>query len=332
MTEDMGFKVVSRCVWGAVLLAIVLLLVPRPGPAQEWSSGDPQEFDNLRTSTTGPLQQRLAAEYPGSFRDGVEIFWEPRDGWVSPEVLDWWLSRLPDEDLGGVTQEASERMFSRFTGRSPVFPGAGKRALCAVVGPSRNLIESRYGDLIDAHDLVFRINRAPTDDFDSDVGTRTTHHVAWPRPLEEGQYDREAILLMTPVATSTRDVFDRIIELVVGSWEWNLEKVNIIHPQFIKYLHERWTGERQHYPSTGFIALMLALHVCDEVDVFGFGADASGRWDRYYEDDVVDASGFHPGDFEAQLRREMEENGILKVFHGNRSVPSRDSVASEVEK
>jgi hypothetical protein len=70
---------------------------------------------------------------------------------------------------------------------------------------------------------------------------------------------------------------------------------------------------------------MLALHVCDEVDVFGFGADASGRWDRYYEDDAVDARGFHPGDYEAQLRREMEEKGILKVFRGSRGESSLDS-------
>jgi hypothetical protein len=115
----------------------------------------------------------------------------------------------------------------------------------------------------------------------------------------------------------------------VGSWEWHLERVRIIHPEFVKYLHENWTEGRKHYPSTGFIALMLALHVCDEVDVFGFGADASGRWDRYYEDDAVDASGFHPGDYEGRLRREMEEKGILKVFHGSRDDTSRESKTSE---
>jgi hypothetical protein len=195
----------------------------------------------------------------------------------------------------------AERMFHRFSEHTPVFPAPRKRAICAVVGPSRNLLESRYGDLIDAHDLVFRINRAPTDDFDSDVGTKTTHHVMWPRPLERGQYDRGAFLLMTPVATATPDVFERIIELVVGTWEWNSGNVRIIHPEFVKYLHENWTQERMHYPSTGF---------------------ASGRWDRYYVDDPVDPSGFHPGNFEARLRLEMERKGLLKVFQGSRSEPA----------
>ena len=94
-----------------------------------------------------------------------------------------------------------------------------------------------------------------------------------------------------------------------------------LHPEFVRYLHLNWTEGQKHYPSTGFIALMLALHVCDEVNVFGFGADASGRWDRYYEDDPVDASRFHPGGYEGQLRREMEEKGILKVFRGSRVEP-----------
>jgi beta-galactoside alpha-2,3-sialyltransferase (sialyltransferase 4A) len=332
MTECMGIEVVSRRVPPVVVLVVALLLLSQVGMAQESNSAELQEFSDLKTSIRGSLQLRLATAYPNAFREGVEIFWEPRDGWISDEVLAWWLSRLPDEDLGGVTQEAAERMFSRFTGEGPVFPGLGRRSMCAVVGPSRNILESRYGDLIDAHDLVIRINRAPTDDFDSDVGTKTTHHVMWPRPLEQGQYDRAAFLLMTPVATNTSDVFDRIIELVAGSFEWKAERVRIIHPEFLRYLHLSWTGGSQHYPSTGFIALMLALHVCDEVDVFGFGADASGRWDRYYEDDAVDARGFHPGDYEAQIRREMERKGILKVFRGSRGEPSLDSKASGEEK
>jgi len=324
MNEDMGFASVRHRVPCAAIIVAALLLVPPPAAAQDGGAGD-----NLETSIRGPLQQRLAMAYPASFREGVEIFWEPRDGWVSEEVLSWWLSRLPDEDLGGVTQEAAEEMFSRISAQAPVFDVRGERVLCAVVGPSRNLLESRYGDLIDAHDLVIRINRAPTDNFETDVGTKTTHHVVWPRPLVEGQYDREAVLLMTPVATNIEEVFDRILELVVGSWEWNLERVRIIHPEFVKYIHENWTGGRKQYPSTGFVAVMLALHVCDEVDVFGFGADVLGRWDRYYEDDAVDASGFHPSDFEGRLREEMETKGILKVFQGNRGGSDRESSASE---
>jgi beta-galactoside alpha-2,3-sialyltransferase (sialyltransferase 4A) len=328
MNEDMGFESVRRRVPSAAIFVAALLLMAQLGIAQRPNSERLSDPDDLKTSLRGHLQRRLAAAYPDSFREGVDVLWEPRDGWVSEEVFSWWLSRLPEEDRGSVTQEAAERMFSRLSEQYPVFFSARKRALCAVVGPSRNLLESGYGKLIDAHDVVIRINRAPTEDYDSDVGMKTTHHLMWPRHLDEGQYDRQAFLLMTPVATATTDVFSRILELASG-FEWDLTRVRLIHPEFVKYLHEHWTGDRKHYPSTGFIALMMALNVCDEVDVFGFGADALGRWDRYYEDDAVDMSGFHPGDFEGRLRREMESTGILKVFSGSRDEASWDSRVSE---
>jgi len=107
-------------------------------------------------------------------------------------------------------------------------------------------------------------------------------------------------------------------ELVRDDLRWEPGRVRIIHPEFVKYLHDNWTKGRGAYPSTGFVALMLAVHVCDEVDVFGFGADASGRWDHYYREDSGEVVWFHPSDVEGRLRRELEEKGILKVFRGSR--------------
>ena len=290
------------------------------------ADGDPSDSDhdffnafyNLETSTRGSLQRRLDEAFPDSFREGVDIFWEPRDGWVSPEVFDWWAAHLEEGDIDGVTPEAAERMFSRIADDSPVFPRSDRRQICAVVGASRNLLGSGYGELIDAHDVVFRVNRAPTDAYDSDVGVKTTHHVMWPRDLDENQFDTDAFLLMIPITANTKDVFDRITNLVENDLGWDAQRVRIVHPEFVMYVHEEWTEGWMAYPSTGFIALMIALNVCDEVDVFGFGADASGRWDRYYEDVPEDVSQFHPADIEARLRREMDEKGILEVFRGVR--------------
>ena len=276
----------------------------------------------FETSSNEPLQRALGTAFPDSFRDGIDIFWEPSDDWISPEVFEWWVSHLEEGDVNGLTREAAERMFSYFSEDGPVFSGPDPRRICAVVGASGNLLESGYGDLIDGHDFVFRVNRAQTDRFESDVGEKTTHHVIWPRELEEWQFNRESNLLITPVSANTKDVFDRIVNLVVDDFRWDPRRVRIIHPEFVKYVHEEWTDGRMTYPSTGFIALMIALHVCDEVDVFGFGADAAGRWDRYYEDVPEDVSQFHPADIEARLMREMEEKGILRIYRGNRREPS----------
>lgn len=309
------------CALGFAAVAVVFLLVSQRAVAQELNPPDPQIYRNLETSVDGPLQRRLEAAFPESFSPGVDVFWEPRDGWVSPEVFDWWAARLSAGDREGLNPEAAQRMFGRLNGQFPVISNTSGRQICAVVGASRNLLGSRYGRLIDAHHVVFRVNRAPTEKYESDVGDKTTYHVMWPRDLDEGQFDRRAVLLVTPITTNTGDVFDRINFMVEHELHWDPIRARIISPEFIKYLQENWTDGRKAYPSTGFIAMMIALHVCDEVDLFGFGADANGRWDRYYENEAEVVSSIHPADFEVQLRREMEERGILKVFMGTRPAP-----------
>jgi beta-galactoside alpha-2,3-sialyltransferase (sialyltransferase 4A) len=334
----------SKSSWFIVLamvgVAIVVFLVmQRGGPREEAAPGPvveqvdldsgsevqeeglhrlDSEHKELSTTARKPLQQRVAATFPDSFERGVDILWEPGDGWISPEVFEWWADHLEAGDIDGVNLKAAERLFALISDDSPVFPRPDRRRICAVVGASRNLLGSGYGDLIDAHDIVFRVNRAPTRSYRDDVGKRTTHHVMWPRELEEWEYDSDAFLLMTPITASTKNVFDRILFQVDNQLQWDPQRVRIIHPEFVMYLHEKWTQGWMAYPSTGFITLMVALNVCDEVDVFGFGADASGRWDRYYENVPEDVSQFHPAHIEAQLMHEMEANGIIRIFKGNR--------------
>ena len=42
-------------------------------------------------------------------------------------------------------------------------------------------------------------------------------------------------------------------------------QVTILNPQFIKYVYEVWLKNSGRYPSTGFLGVMLAIHICDEV-------------------------------------------------------------------
>ncbi|XP_074744692.1 CMP-N-acetylneuraminate-beta-galactosamide-alpha-2,3-sialyltransferase 2-like isoform X3 [Strix uralensis] len=60
-------------------------------------------------------------------------------------------------------------------------------------------------------------------------------------------------------------------------------KVLILSPAFLKYIHDNWTQRHGRYPSTGFTALLFALHLCQQVSVFGFGADSEGNWHHYWE-------------------------------------------------
>ncbi|XP_060760493.1 CMP-N-acetylneuraminate-beta-galactosamide-alpha-2,3-sialyltransferase 1-like [Neoarius graeffei] len=63
----------------------------------------------------------------------------------------------------------------------------------------------------------------------------------------------------------------------------NKDKVMIMSPEFMRYVYKNWSREHGRYPSTGFLTLVLALHICDQVNVFGFGARTDGRWYHYYD-------------------------------------------------
>ncbi|KAK7881101.1 hypothetical protein WMY93_032311 [Mugilogobius chulae] len=60
------------------------------------------------------------------------------------------------------------------------------------------------------------------------------------------------------------------------------DQVLVLSPDFFSYIHQNWTQNHGRYPSTGLTAVIYALHTCDQVSVFGFGADSEGNWHHYW--------------------------------------------------
>uniref|UniRef100_A0A8B9GJ43 Uncharacterized protein n=1 Tax=Amazona collaria TaxID=241587 RepID=A0A8B9GJ43_9PSIT len=150
---------------------------------------------------------------------------------------------------------------------------------CAVVGNSGWLKGSGHGLQIDAHDWVLRMNRAKIAGFELDVGMRTTHHFMYPESAVDLQPGVHLVLVP----------FKPLDLLWVASHGEHLmapplpTQVLILSPAFLKYIHDNWTQHHGRYPSTGFTALLFALHACQQVSVFGFGADTEGNWHHYWE-------------------------------------------------
>ncbi|XP_055222346.1 CMP-N-acetylneuraminate-beta-galactosamide-alpha-2,3-sialyltransferase 2 isoform X2 [Gorilla gorilla gorilla] len=99
------------------------------------------------------------------------------------------------------------------------------------------------------------------------------------------------------------------------------EKVQIYNPAFFKYIHDRWTEHHGRYPSTGMLVLFFALHVCDEVNVYGFGADSRGNWHHYWENNRYAGefrkTGVHDADFEAHIIDMLAKASKIEVYRGN---------------
>uniref|UniRef100_A0A672GNQ8 ST3 beta-galactoside alpha-2,3-sialyltransferase 1 n=1 Tax=Salarias fasciatus TaxID=181472 RepID=A0A672GNQ8_SALFA len=168
-----------------------------------------------------------------------------------------------------------------------VGPSPGRCRTCAVVGNSGNLNGSHYGSLIDRNDVVIRMNQGPTEGYEDDVGSKTTHRVMYPHTAVK-------------LDNSSRLVFF----------------VMVLNPAFMKYVHEALLKRKGRYPSTGFITVALSLQICDEVNVFGFGADKQGNWNHYFEKlkNKRLRTGQHAGNQEYKVIEELHNKQKIQLF------------------
>ncbi|XP_038131562.1 CMP-N-acetylneuraminate-beta-galactosamide-alpha-2,3-sialyltransferase 1-like [Cyprinodon tularosa] len=172
---------------------------------------------------------------------------------------------------------------------------SGGNVTCALVGNSFNLKGSSYGSIIDSKDLIIRMNFAPIEGYEKDI-----QDIEW--------------LIKAFTTGFSGSSYSPIKSKITA----NKELVMVVSPAFIKYVHEVWLGEVGDYPSTGFISLVLALNICDEVSVFGFGANSRGQWNHYFEKytDINLKTGPHAGQHEYNIIQDLDFGKIVKLYHG----------------
>ncbi|CAL8389308.1 unnamed protein product [Arctogadus glacialis] len=114
------------------------------------------------------------------------------------------------------------------------------------------------------------------------------------------------------------DVIMRTYRRMKSTVKANQGLVKVLHPGFIQYVHENWLGKEGRYPSTGFMGVVLAMHICDEVSVFGFGADKDGNWRHYWEElqNKHYGTGPHGGGQEYKRILELAEKQKLNFYKG----------------
>ncbi|XP_051957988.1 CMP-N-acetylneuraminate-beta-galactosamide-alpha-2,3-sialyltransferase 2-like [Xyrauchen texanus] len=242
---------------------------------------------------------------------------------IDPLSLKWWLSLQASD---GTIKDVTQKMF-KIISPPPVDkkPRQNQCRTCAVVGNSGNLLKSKYGALIDSHSTVFRMNKAITLGYEVDVGKRTTHHFMYP----ESAIDLAPAVHLVLLPFKLRDMQWLTSALSTGEIKMTYmrvknrvkadkDKVIVVNPAFFKYIHDRWTEHHGRYPSTGIVAVIFALHLCDEVSVFGYGADHQGNWHHYWEDNryagAFRKTGVHNADFEMEIIRRLSKEGKIKLY------------------
>ncbi|XP_033513931.1 beta-1,6-galactosyltransferase GALT29A isoform X1 [Nicotiana tomentosiformis] len=223
---------------------------------------------------------------------------------------------------------------------------------CAVVGNSGILLKSQYGELIDSHEAVIRLNNARTGGFEGRVGSKTTLSFVNSNILHlcarrEGcfchPYGVNVALVMyvcQPVHFLDYMVCNSSHKapLIVTDPRFDMLCARIVKYYSLKRFVEgtgkplqEWApahdGANFHY-SSGLQAVILALGVCDKVSVFGFGKSSSAK--HHYHTNQRAELKLHDYDAEYDFYRDLVERPQVKSagcvvlwYH-----PSRQNVLS----
>ncbi len=138
---------------------------------------------------------------------------------------------------------------------------------CALVGSGSELLGSKLGSMIDKHDIVVRLNRAPVKGFERDVGSFTT--LRYTNNFNEGfrEFDSEAVIASKWCSSGPPcDLYEAVRRL--GG-----KKMHALNPASVAYARrDTFAAAAGHNPSSGFTATLLLLHVCNSVDIYGFSS------------------------------------------------------------
>jgi len=161
---------------------------------------------------------------------------------------------------------------------------------CAVVGNGGILKSAEFGKAIDAHDVVFRQNQAPTATYEAFVGEKTTFRVLnkkWTQQYSRG--DKEYLPLEKDVYLIASRGIDKIARNLVKAYPQRpdvrvvgLESavrgaVGKLMREFKskadKCIAKGFKPKGGNTPSSGIISTVMAMSLCDEVNLYGFGVD-----------------------------------------------------------
>ncbi|XP_078265687.1 type 2 lactosamine alpha-2,3-sialyltransferase-like isoform X3 [Rhinoraja longicauda] len=169
---------------------------------------------------------------------------------------------------------------------------------CIVIGNGAVLRNRTLGKKINAYDVVIRLNSGPVFGYENDVGNKTTFRLCYPESIsiDRSHHDNNTTMIFVPFKTADlrwlKEVLLKKRVSLRGFWKkppleliYKKAQVRVLNPSVVqKAAFElldlpktvAWPKPPQ-YPTTGIIALSMALTMCDEVHIAGFKYDAKNR-------------------------------------------------------
>ncbi|KAM6997829.1 ST3 beta-galactoside alpha-2,3-sialyltransferase 7 isoform 2-T2 [Tautogolabrus adspersus] len=165
---------------------------------------------------------------------------------------------------------------------------------CVVVGSGGVLHGSHLGSHIDQYDVIIRLNNAPVPGFERDAGTRTTIRLLYPEGAPHSADEYKKTTMVALVVFKSLDL----------AW---LTSVITKQPLMV--------------PTLGASAVVMALQLCDQVSLAGFGYDMQHPEARlhYYEAlrmDAMKAQVVHDVSAEKLFLRDLVAAGAVTDLTG----------------
>ncbi|RVE64524.1 hypothetical protein OJAV_G00126730 [Oryzias javanicus] len=164
---------------------------------------------------------------------------------------------------------------------------------CVVVGNGYSIRNTSLGSLINKYDVVIRLNDAPVRGYEEDVGNKTTMRIFYPESASSNpglHNDEDTLMVMVPFKPQDlrwlKEILNDEKRDSRGFWKpppliWlgHRSKVRVLDPHFMhqtanKLLHIPFPPkikQKSFHPTTGILAVFVALNYCDVVHVAGFG-------------------------------------------------------------
>lgn len=214
---------------------------------------------------------------------------------------------------------------------------AGPWHRCAVVSSAGSLKNSQLGREIDNHDAVLRFNGAPTDNFQQDVGTKTTIRLmnsqlvtTDKRFLKDSMYT-EGILILWDPSMYHADIPKWYQKPDYNFFETykNYRKLHPSQPFYIlkpQMPWELWDIIQEispdliqpNPPSSGMLGIIVMMTLCDHVDIYEFLPSKRKTDVCYYHQKFFDSActmgAYHPLLFEKNMVKHLNEGTDKDIY------------------
>ncbi|XP_018586314.1 CMP-N-acetylneuraminate-beta-galactosamide-alpha-2,3-sialyltransferase 4-like isoform X2 [Scleropages formosus] len=213
---------------------------------------------------------------------------------------------------------------------------------CVVVGNGHSLKNSSLGSVINQYDVVIRLNNAPTRGYEEDVGNKTTMRFFYPESASHnpGTHNQpDTLMVLVPFKhpdllwlkwilyneKRVKHGFWRPPPLI---WMGKTSQLRVLDPFFMYMTASRLLNiptsvdpsikkvVNYVHPTTGILAVYVALNYCNVVHLAGFGyprADEREQLIHYYGDDTMMSmmASIHNISKEAQALKSLEDSGAI---------------------